>query len=449
MSQSGLAKAFRAYSRQQLEAESVSATKSGGANSGDERSERTVDGSDTRQVTAQRAASSGRVLEYIYPDYFTIEAQSEVPLFEDETGITVEEGETPPHATGTRRAYEDEFDSEAGADFDVGHMDVIWPGKFVAEGWTTPIEDREGLAEEMIPTQVETVTVDGELQAMPLFTDVNVLFYREDKLREYGYEEPPATERELVSIATDILGRDDDIEHGYVWQGAEHEGLTIMWLNWLWGRGGDIRQGDDIVVNSRAGIEALRHAVDLIHLEGVTPDFVTDRTTDENRETFQAGETLFMRNWPYAISRMNEGTPVAGEFDIAPLPTHRDHPDAANACLGGWNLFINPDADNESAAQEFLQWMASEDVQRRLALDHSRLPVRESLYDDDTLRAEFEGLDTLEHALDRTRSRPSIERYPRLSEIIFTACNAAIEQRETPAVALAAAQEKIDAEIND
>lgn len=448
MSQSGLAKAFRAYSRQHLESESGSATLSEEAQNSDERTARPIDGSDTQQATAQSSTSSGRVLEYIYPDYFDIEAQSEIPLFEDETGITIQERETPPHATGTRRAYEDEFDSEAGADFDVGHMDVIWPGKFVAEGWTTPIEDREGVATEMIPTQVETVTVNGELQAMPLFTDVNVLFYREDKLREYGYEEPPETERELVSIATEILSQDDDIKHGYVWQGAEYEGLTIMWLNWLWGRGGDIWQGDDIVVDSRAGIEALRHAVDLIHVEDATPEFVTDRTTDENRQTFQAGETLFMRNWPYAISRMNEGTPVAGDFDIAPLPTHRDHPDVANACLGGWNLFINPDANNESAAQEFLQWMASEDVQRRLALDHSRLPVRESLYDDDTLRSEFEGLDTLERALERTRSRPSIEQYPRLSDIIFTACNAAIEQRETPAAALTDAQEKIDAEIN-
>lgn len=453
MIQSGLAKSFRAYMRQQQIAESGEETDAENTDANGS-SSTTAFGSDSqtpahdaRSESGTQRDARGRVLRYVYPEYFGADARAQIPLFEDETGITIVDEQTPAHATGTRRAYAEMFDDRP-AGFDVGHMDVIWPGLFANNGWTTPIDDRENHTDAMLDAQVETLTVAGDLQAMPIHTDANVLFYRADKLREYGYETPPSTETELVTIARDILDRDDDIDHGYIWQGGLNEGLTIMWLNWLWGRDGTIEHGDDIVVKTSKGVDALAHAVDLIHEHGVTPAFVAESSTDENRRTFQQGNTLFMRNWPYAVALLDEGTPVAGEFEVTTLPTHEAHPDAANSCLGGWSLFITAQADNEPEAQAFIDWMASKDVQRRLAIDHSRLPARKDLYEDDRVRTEFERLDVFERALEKTRSRPSIAAYPRLSEIIFTECNAALKQKKTPAEALADAQSRIDEQIN-
>ena len=456
MVQSGLAKSFRAYMRSRTHADQGSGERATATEDTDA-GQRSAGGADawtdeTRESGDERAVSAGgetdaQVLRYVYPGYFQPDVRAQVPLFEDETGITVDDEQTPAHATGSRKAYAELLEADE-AQFDVGHMDVIWPGTFATEGWARPLDDREGHTDAMFETQVEAVTADGDLLAMPLFTDVNVLYYREDKLAEYGYDEPPATDRELVAMATDILERDDEIDHGFVWQGGQNEGLTIMWLNWLWGRGGAIRDGDEFVVDTSEGVDALRHAVNLVHVHGVTPESVADSSTDENRATFEQGNTLFMRNWPYAVSRLNDGTPVAGDFDVTTLPTHESQPDADNACLGGWNLFVAPDTSAFAAAQELVNWLASADVQRRFAVDHSRLPARKDLYDDPAVREAFGVLDTFEEALESSRRRPATPAYPRLSEIIFTECNAALRQEKTPAQALSDAQATIDAEIN-
>lgn len=456
MGHSGLGKSFRAYSRGEKSADpDEGATESEGTANLEPDSD--VDPAAPGQSTAvdtdelvdtlRANVPTGRALRYVYPGYFDVDAKAQIPLFEDETGITVVDEQTPAHATGTQKLFAELFERDQ-PPFDVGHMDVIWPGKFAAEGWCATIDDRENHTDAMIETQVQTVTVDGQLKAMPLHADANVLYYRSDKLAAHGYESPPETDAELVAMAQDILDHDDEITYGYIWQGGRNEGLTIMWLNWLWGRGGTLYDGDDIVVDTTAGVNALRHAVNLIHVHEVTPEFVVNSSTDENRHTFQEGNTLFMRNWPYAVARLEDGTSVAGKFDVTTLPTHETHPGAANACLGGWNLFINPDAQDRMAAREFVEWMASEEVQRRLAIDHSRLPVRADLYDDPAIEAEFETLDVFARALEDARSRPSIRQYPRFSEIVFTECHAALRQEKTPAAALADAQAAIDTEIN-
>ena len=59
-------------------------------------------------------------------------------------------------------------------------------------------------------------------------------------------------------------------------------------------------------VNTAAGVDALQHAVDLIHEHGVTRQSVTSATTDSNIEQFKRGNALFMRNWPHASNRLTE-----------------------------------------------------------------------------------------------------------------------------------------------
>lgn len=387
-------------------------------------------------------------LNYVHPSYFGADAEDVVPMFEEEFDEDVSTQSSPGEATSTREYYVNQFVAESG-DFDIGNMDIIWPGEFAGLGWATEMGDPEGHTDNMLETPVDAVTIDGTMYGMPLHTDANALYYRHDKLEEYGYDEPPETFSELVDMAQDILDQDDEIENGYVWQGGTNEGLTIMWLNWVWGMNGEVYDGNEVTVNSDEGVEALQHAVDLIHEYEVTPEHIPSSATDENRETFQQGNTLFMRNWPYAVSLMNEdGSDVQGDFSVAPLPTHEDHPDAANSCLGGWNLFINTYSENQELAQQFATFMASLEIQEHLAREHSRLPVRQEVYENDEIRDEFEELALFEDILDRTRARPSLEDYPTFSEIVFTQANNALVESKTPQEALDDAQAEIDEEIN-
>jgi multiple sugar transport system substrate-binding protein len=388
-------------------------------------------------------------LTYVYPGYFSNDAQSLVPMFEEQAdNITVESQQTPADASSTREYYVNQFVSGSSS-FDVGNMDVIWPAEFAKNGWAAEVSDPQGHTDNMLQTPIDSVTVDGTMYGMPIHTDANALYYRTDLLEEAGYDSPPETYMELVNMAQDIKEQSDQNLNGYIWQGGSNEGLTIMWLNWFWGMGGELEQDGDLVVNSQAGIDALSHAVDLIHEHGITPESVPASSTDENRQTFQQGNTIFMRNWPYAVALMNEdGSPVQGKFDVAPLPKAEGHPDAQNSCLGGWNLFINANSQNKEAAQQFASYMASMEAQETMALEHSRLPVRKELYSEEYYEQASQ-LKTFAQIVDQTSARPATPQYSTFSEIVYTNCNAALVQSKTPEEALNDAQEEIDSEINN
>ncbi|WP_276274019.1 ABC transporter substrate-binding protein [Haloarcula litorea] len=395
-------------------------------------------------------SGGSQTLNYVYPGYFSNDAKSLVPMFEESHGsITVESQQTPSNASSTRQYYVNQFVSGASS-FDVGNMDVIWPAEFAQNGWAAEVSDPEGHTENMLQTPIDSVTVDGTIYGMPIHTDANALYYRTDLLEEYGYSEPPTTYMELVNMAQDIKDQHDSDLNGYIWQGGANEGLTIMWLNWLWGMGGSVRDGNgNLVVNTDNGIAALQHAVDLIHEYEVTPESIPASSTDQNRQTFQQGNTIFMRNWPYAVALMNEdGSAVQDKFDVAPMPKAEGHPDAENSCLGGWNLFINANAESPDAAQEFASYMASMEAQETMALEHSRLPVRQELYADEYFE-QAPHLETFATIVDQTSARPATPQYSTFSEIVYSNCNAALVQEKSPEQALNDAQEEIDSEVNN
>lgn len=416
---------------------------SGGTSSGD-------GGSDSGSSDGGSSGGGGGStdLKFVHTSSFSGAIGDLGPQFDEQASdIDFSASGTPSESTTTRKYYVNQFISQS-SDFDLGMMDVIWPAEFVNNKWATTVNDPEGHTENMLETPVEAATIDGELYGMPVFTDANALYYRKDMLDKHGHE-PPETYMELVEIAQDVMEKEDSIKNGYIWQGGANEGLTIMWLNWLWGYGGSVQKDGKLKVNTEAGVKALQHAVDLIHEYGVTPESVPASGTDGNRQTFQQGGTLFMRNWPYAVSLMNsDDSPIQGKFDVTKMPKAEGHPDANNSCLGGWNVFINAFSQDPAAAQKFATFMGSKEVQETLAVEFSYLPVREDLYTDEFFE-QAPHLETFSEVLTQTSARPSTPKYSTFSEILYTECNKALVQSKEPQKALDDAQKQIDSEVNN
>jgi multiple sugar transport system substrate-binding protein len=404
-------------------------------------------GGSTDTETESGGGMEATDIRFVHISSFSADAEQLVPPFNGmDTGVTVEATGTTAESSTTRSYYLNQFVAQS-SDFDVGMMDVIWPAEFVGNGWAAEVSDPEGRTDAMLSTPVEAATIDGTLYGMPVFTDANAFYYRSDKLEEYDHE-VPTTYQEVVDVAQDVLDRDDEITNGYIWQGGANEGLTIMWLNWLWGMGGSVRVDGDLKVNTEKGVMALQHAVDLIHEHGVTPESIPASGTDGNRQTFQQGNTLFMRNWPYAVSLFEDDTPVTGSFDVAQMPKAEGYPDANNSCLGGWSIFVNQYSQNKEAANRFATYMASKEAQETLALEQSRLPVREDLYTDEYFE-QAPLLETFAEVLQQTSARPASPQYPTFSEILYTEANKALVQSKSPQQALDDAQSQIDSDVND
>jgi trehalose/maltose transport system substrate-binding protein len=87
-----------------------------------------------------------------------------------------------------------------------------------------------------LPQAVENATVKGRVVAAPLFVEYGMLYYRTDLLKRYGFSHPPRTWKELEAESSRIQAGERRRGHtdfwGYVWQGADYEGLTCNALEW-------------------------------------------------------------------------------------------------------------------------------------------------------------------------------------------------------------------------
>ena len=409
-------------------------------------------GGSTEMDDSGGGGASGEV-NFVHISSFEPSAQDFAERFNAAGDATLETQGTPAESSSTREYYVNQFAAQSGS-FDVGMMDVVWPAEFVGAGWAAEVSDPDGHMDNMLSTPVEAITLDGSTYGMPMFTDANGFYYRSDWLEELGYDEPPATFMEVVNIAQEAKEQIDACENGYIWQGGANEGLTIMWLNWVWGFGGSIRDGDgNLVVNSEEGIQALQHAVDLIYEHEVTLVSIPSSGTDGNRQTFQQGGTMFMRNWPYAYGLFQDDTPVTDSFDVTTMPKAEGNPDANNSCLGGWSLFINNFTENAAAAQEVAQYAGTLEAQEILSGEHGRLPVRQELYEDsyweDSDYDKPGNLDIFSEILQQTSARPATAQYSQFSNLVYTECNRALTQSKSPEEALNDAQAEIDSEINN
>ncbi|MEM8665464.1 MAG: extracellular solute-binding protein, partial [Pseudomonadota bacterium] len=107
-----------------------------------------------------------------------------------------------PNSSTERLALYQQILSAGGTDIDVYQIDVIWPG-ILGTHFIDLAPYTDGAQDAHFPAIVQNNTVDGELKAMPWFTDAGVLYYRKDLLEKYGAE-VPTTWAELAETAKTI-----------------------------------------------------------------------------------------------------------------------------------------------------------------------------------------------------------------------------------------------------
>jgi len=297
--------------------------------------------------------------------------------------VTVEVVSTPDFVEDRLGVYLQLFEAQS-SEGDVFQIDVIWPGD-LAEHFVDLNE--YGGAEQVanhFPAIVENNTVDGKLVAIPWFTDAGLLYYRTDLLDKYNVD-PPETWAELEAAAQTIQdgeraeGNQDF--WGYVFQGNAYEGLTCNALEWVASAGGGsiIEPDGTITIANEAAIDIVNQAAGWVGT--ISPPGVTAYGEEDSRGVWQAGNAAFMRNWPYAYSLGNaDDSEIAGLFDVSPLPGATSGQSAAT--LGGWQLAVSAYSEHPEEAAQLAFFMASEQEQKRRAIEYSLNPTIESLYDD-------------------------------------------------------------------
>ena len=303
----------------------------------------------------------------------------------------------PEAADEQRQQQSLELNAE-GTGFDILGIDVIWTGEYSENGWLESLEDVRGELEgASLEGAFESAQWGGELWAAPYNSNAGFLYYRTDLV-----DDPPTTWDELREVGMEVA--EEEGIAPFVAQGAQYEGMVVNYLEYFWSDGGDLlnEEGTEVLfAEDDAAMTALEFMIESQQDGFYAPGFNT-MMEEEARNEFQSGNAVFMRNWPYAYELMSaDDSEVAGDFDIAPLPTFTG--EGTISALGGFNNGVSAFSENTEAAIDFVVWAATDPEAQRLLAEAAIPPTLESTYDE---LADDPVMSLLGEVLPESRPRP-------------------------------------------
>ena len=308
--------------------------------------------------------------------------------------------------------------------YDVVTVDVVWTAEFAAKGWIIPLEGQYQMdTSKLLGPTVDQATYNDKLYAAPYASDAGLLYYRKDLVSK-----APTTWDEMLAACkgktgTSITGAQPAC---YAGQFAKYEGLTVNGAEAINSAGGQIVKEDGKTPNvvtdeAKKGLEFLVNGFK----QGYIPKEALGFQETQSLNAFQAGQLMFLRNWPYANAILSgPSSKVAGKFDIAPLPGP-DGPGASS--LGGHSVAISTYSKYKATGLDFLKFIQSDAIQKYNLNQGSQAPVIESLYSDPELVKKFPYLPVLAKGIENAIPRPVTPFYPAVTEAIQTNIYAALQ----------------------
>jgi multiple sugar transport system substrate-binding protein len=313
---------------------------------------------------------------------------------------------------------------------DVIAGDVVWPAQFAANGYILDLSDRftQKMQGKYLEGPVQAVQFEGKTYGVPWFTDAGMFYYRTDLLEESGFSEPPKTWEEMKSMSEKVRS-DSGTRFGYVFQGAEDEGGVVDALEHIWNAGGDVLDGNRVIIDSPESAEGLKLRRSLI-TDGVAPQASGDYTTQESQASFTNGDVVFMRNWPFVYGLLSDpetSRVKPGQVDIGALPVASEG-DTSFSGLGGWNFMVNATAEDKiEEIWTFIEFMSAPEQQQTFAVESARLPTLKSLYEDEEVLDKLPVAKLGREALENTRPRPVSPLYSDMSLEMAEQFNASLK----------------------
>ncbi|AEE97837.1 ABC transporter substrate-binding protein [Mahella australiensis] len=297
-------------------------------------------------------------------------------------------------------------------DPDVFSTDIIWLSQFASAGWLLDVtQDLEAMKDKYVAGPLSTCYFNDKAYGFPDYTDVGLLYYRSDIIKE-----PPKTWDELVEMSKANIGK-NGIEYGFIYQAFQGEPVVCNALEFIKQNGGNDFVNGKFVINSPNSVEALKFMRSLID-DDISPEGVLTHKPDDSRAIFEEGKALFMRNWTYAYAPSQADTSkVKGKVGVAPLPIGPKGEESSGT-LGGWNIAINSHTDNKDAALLFAKFISDETAQKNRTIMASTFPTLKTVYDDNDVQQALPYLKSVMPATEQAKPRPQVPDYPAISSIM-------------------------------
>lgn len=391
----------------------------------------------TTAATATTAAPEPVAISYWHTmgDPETAQLEQVVAAFETANpGIMVET---------TRYAYDDFkaalLTAIAGGEApDTARLDIIWVPEFAELGALLQLDGTmpgfEEIASSVFPGPLATNHWQGHYYGLPQNTNTQVLLWNRDLFDAAGIAGPPQTVAELADVACQLS--EGEQQYGYALGG------TYFWAPApiFYSMGGQVV--DEAIttatgyVNGEASVAALQLFSDLHDQGCLSPNLLGGGIgTSDGHAT---GLYAMITDGPWMVD-IYAGSYPDFEVNFSLMPTGADG--STSSVVGGEDLVVFADTEQQEAALLWAAYLLSEDAQRMMA-EVGVIPTLSTLAGDAALPAYF---DIFMQQLETAQARVPHPKWSDMDNAINNAFQRVLRDEQTPQEALDQAAEEINA----
>jgi len=257
---------------------------------------------------------------------------------------------------------------------DVVEVDWSWAGEFANAGWLEPLTLDDDTVKD-IPT-LANFTIDGKILAVPYANDYRIAYYNTKHFAAVGCNEAPKTWDEVYDAVTKIKAQ-GVCQYPYAIPLNAAEAATTSLTCLTIARSGLI-MNDDGTLNQDAVQDSMSFISTLLQKGLIDPSLTTTDGQDAYRKVL-SGEASFMVGPTSFVARSYdpEQCSIVGDVASTLLPGKTDVSAATTALPEAVGVLAA--SQHKEAAQKFVEWYTSPDIQVAMNKEQSAIPTRTSV----------------------------------------------------------------------
>lgn len=331
---------------------------------------------------------------------------------------------------------------------DIFAVDIIWVPRFAR--WCHPLDSyfSEKDRKQILSCALQSCYFDDELMAMPLYTDIGMMYYRQDILHSLpgGLEIEQKLKQSITWEEFIRLSKDFPIDKHpfYLFPADNYEGLMCSFVEGIASQNQSLSNDQSLQINTPAAQKSLQLLVDLVHKYQTTPKIVVKYDEFQCYIHALKEDGLFLRGWPGFLRHYRTELEDTSKFKflkMAPLPHFEGGRPAF--VFGGWNLMISKHSTKKSEAVQFIKFLQQPENQKMMFQQGGYVPIINSVYQDSLFLSQEPELIFFRELMENGIHRPFLVEYTRFSDIISYYLHRAINNELTVDEALQQASSSI------
>ena len=288
---------------------------------------------------------------------------------------------------------------------------------------------------------LQTMKYQGKTYSFPVGNNDLALYYNIKTFKDAGLT-PPTTWAQLIAEAKQLTKGNT---YGFAFSAPANEQATFQFEPFLWSNQGDLSK-----VDSQQSLQALQVLTTMIQNGSASKGALNWGQPDVATQ-FGEGHAAMMENGPWEIPYLEQQVNLkfGVDFGVVPFPV----PQAGaqpSVPLGGeaWTIPVSSDSAAVQATWDLVNWLEQPTQLLKLDTGFGYIPAIKSTAQQ-LLQTQTQ-LQVFADEFNTAKARTAVlgAKYPKVSQAIWTAEQAALSGSQSPQAALTQAQQQITTILN-